>query len=389
MAREPSFEDDELEDFIEDPAQTLAWGADNCIVVGLDCRSMNAYRFLRVRFPGIDHALLQRWLAEGKVRVNGSPVHSGMPLRQGDVVEIDADVTRPRQHSRPPTIEILHEDEAMMVVNKPAGLATAPERESRRVDLLTLLKERLAASGQTPKLVHRIDKHASGVVVFARDREAKRALVEEFGRRRVIKDYLALVSGELAKGPQLETAPLAVKVGRATTTVVDDHGKPSATLLRTVWRFRGYTAVHARPVTGRTHQIRVHLRHRGLPIVSDERYGGEKSLLLSSLKSDYRRGRGEQERPLLERLALHAFAIRLKSPATGKEVSCSAPLPKDLRTALRQLEKHATAENAERFEAFEAAPLGLDLGDAELCPLQEAARRGLTARPGPPVDPDG
>jgi RluA family pseudouridine synthase len=332
-------------------------GAPNSLVVGLDCRSMNVYRFLRVRFPRVPHGELRRWLAEELVTVNGTPVADSRPLRFGDVVEVDADVERPARRAKAEVarLDVLYEDEAMVALDKPSGLATAGEHESKRPHLLGTLTT--ARPGGHVKLVHRIDKHASGVVVFAFGRANQSALQQEFQARRVVKDYVALVSGHVEPEPQLICARLVARLGRVSRMVVaEKRGKLAVTLVRGVLRFRGHTLVHARPVSGRTHQIRVHLQHVGHSLVADPLYGGEERLLLSDLKLDYRRARGEQERPLLERLALHALRIRLTSPATGATVVCGAPLPKDLRSALRQLQKSAGTRTVADLDAFLADP---------------------------------
>jgi hypothetical protein len=160
--------------------------------------------------------------------------------------------------------------------------------------------------------------------------------------------------------------------------VTPNHGKVAVTLVRGIWRFRGHTLVHARPVSGRTHQIRVHLRHLGHSIVADPTYDGEPELLLSGLKFGYRRGRGERERPLLDRLALHALRIRLVSPATGTEITCTAPLPKDLRSTLRQLQKSAGTRLVSDLEARLDDPLG-GAGEDPFAELLPAALERLQA----------
>ncbi len=351
--------DDEGDDAAarRDALSTSEQDAPNSLVVGLDCRSMNLYRFLRVRFPRLPHGELRRWIGEELVSVNGTPVTDSRPLRFGDVVEIDADVERVSVRRTAPRLNVLHRDAAMIAVDKPAGLATAGERDDRRPHLLGLLKR--AQPDASVKLVHRIDKPASGVVVFALGRESKRALQAEFAARRVVKDYLALVSGHVDDAPQRIDVTLTPRLGRVSRMVVTPgRGKPAVTLVRALLRFRGYTLLHARPLTGRTHQIRAHLRHLGHALVGDATYGGEEQLLLSSLKLDYRRPRGERERPLLARLGLHALRIRLTSPASGAAVTCVAPLPKDLRSTLRQLQKTAGTRIVSDLEALLADPIG-------------------------------
>ncbi len=389
--------DDPPDDESEEEARRRALstsesGAPNVLTVGLDCRSMNLYRFLRVRFPRVPRGTLRGWIVDGAVTLNGTPVTDSRPLRFGDVVEIDADVERPamsvKSAKKTGLIE-LYSDPSLVAVDKPAGLATAGERDDKRPHLLGLVKR--AHPDDAIKLVHRIDKPASGVVVFARSRDAKRRLHEEFAARRVTKDYLAIVSGHVDDAPQFVAANLSPRRGRVSRMVVTpNHGKPAVTLVRPLLHFRGYTLVHARPVSGRTHQIRAHLRHLGHAIVGDATYDGELELRLSKLKFGYRRSRGEDERPLLARLALHAYRIRLASPATGAAVTCTAPLPKDLRSTLRQLQKSAGTRIVADLEARLAEPLAAAPGapdDDPFAPLEPQARAALS-REEPDADAD-
>ncbi len=385
--RDDPSDDESEEDARRRAMSTSEQGSPNCLVVGLDCRSMNLYRFLRVRFPRAPHGALRGWIVAGSVRVNGTPVTDSRPLRFGDVVEIDADVERPKQRERSTDLVELYSDPSLVAVDKPAGLATAGERDDRRPHLLGLVKR--AHPQDAIKLVHRIDKPASGVVVFAKSRDAKRRLHEEFAARRVTKDYLALVSGHVDDAPQIVAANLSPRRGRVSKMVVTpNHGKAAVTLVRPLLRFRGYTLVHARPVSGRTHQIRAHLRHLGHAIVGDATYDGEAELLLSKLKFGYRRSRGEPERPLLARLALHAYRIRLASPATGAAVTCTAPLPKDLRSALRQLQKSAGTRVVADLEARLADPLAPGRDEADVDPFAGLEPQALAALRGPEPEAD-
>jgi len=130
-----------------------------------------------------------------------------------------------------------------------------------------------------------------------------------------------------------------VKVG--IVRVDEKGGKRSYTAFEVIERFKGYSYLRCRPRTGRTHQIRVHLQHRGFPILGDELYGGP-PLLLSKLKKDYRLKRGKTERPLIDRVALHAHELRVTHPVTGDEVVITSALPHDMEVALKMLRKHAT-----------------------------------------------
>ena len=354
---DPNRADDEDEDEARREAlSTSEQGSPNTLVVGLDCRSMNLYRFLRVRFPKLPHGELRRWIADGRVSVNGTPIDDSRPLRFGDVVDIEADVTRLPRRRPPAALTVLYRDSSVVAVDKASGIATAAERSLRKPHLLGLLKE--AQPDASVKLAHRIDKQASGVVLFALGREAKQALQEQFSQRQVAKDYLALVTGHVEDEPLTIDEPLTPRLGRVQKMVITPgRGKPATTIVRGLVRFRGYTLVHARPITGRTHQIRAHLRHLGHPIVGDAVYGGEEQLWLSGLKLDYRRARGESERPLLARLALHAYRIRFRSPATGELVTCVSRLPKDLRSALKQLQKTAATRIVPDFDRLLDDPI--------------------------------
>ncbi|MSR45646.1 MAG: RluA family pseudouridine synthase [Planctomycetes bacterium] len=371
--------DDELAQSQREALSTSDSGTPNSLVVGLDCRSMNLYRFLRVRFPAQPHGAIRGWITDRHVRVNGEEVVDSRPLRFGDVVDIEANVLAKRKPRELGDLVELHRDAAMIAVDKPTGLATAAERSVRQPDLLTMLKR--AQTEAHVKLVHRIDKHASGVVVFALGRESKTALTAEFGARRVVKDYLALVSGQVDEAPQVIDAPLTPRRGRVQRMVVlPGHGKPAITLVRALLRFRGYTLVHARPLTGRTHQIRAHLRHLGHSLLGDGVYDGEESLFLSKLKYGYRPPRGETERPLLARLALHAHAIRLRSPADGQDVLIRSPLPKDLRSTIKQLQKTAALRVVDGLDALLDAPIG---PPGAVDPFAELMAEALTRLPPP------
>ncbi len=380
-------DDEEVSQSQREALSTSEAGAPNALVVGLDCRSMNLYRFLRVRFPDQSHGELRRWIAAELVKVNGEAIADSRPLRFGDVVTIDADVKKRKKPKALSDLPLLHQDSAMIAVDKPSGLATAAERSVRQPDMLTLLKR--SRPDDHVKLVHRIDKHASGVVVFALGKEAKSALTAEFAGRRVLKDYLALVSGHVDDEPQIIDAPLTPRLGRVhRMAVTPGHGKPSVTLVRTLLRFRGYSLVHARPLTGRTHQIRAHLRHLGHSLVGDTVYGGEEQLLLSKLKHGYRPARGETERPLLARLALHAHQITLTSPADGKQLTLRSPLPKDLRSALKQLQKGAGVRTVASLEQFLDAPIGPLGADDPFAGRMAEALALLPARGGEEPAPD-
>lgn len=234
-------------------------------------------------------------------------------------------------------ISVLYEDDSLLVVAKPSGLLVLPDRYDKEQP--NVYHCCLQEFGQV-FIVHRIDRETSGILLLAKTAEAHAALNMSFQNREVQKAYLALSKGETAQPEGIVDLPLREHSGRRAMMVVDEkRGKPSMTRYRVLERLRGFSWVEAKPVTGRTHQVRVHLKEIGLPIVGDPLYGDGAPLLLSGIKKNYR-GKGE-ERPLIERTALHAFSLVFEHPLTGRQISCDAPLPKDMKATLQRLRKYS------------------------------------------------
>jgi len=241
---------------------------------------------------------------------------------------------------RPSLLDILYLDEQIAVVNKPSGIPVVPLRSGQGTSLHELLGAHLG--GERLYTVHRIDREASGVVVFARDKETHRSLSLMFERREVSKSYLAVVRGR--PYPEAGSVELALEPDRhdpTVMTVAHTGGKPSRTDYRTLEVFRGYTLVELHPVTGRMHQIRVHLAALGTPLAVDPVYGGGEAVYLSEFKRDYRQ-KNQPERPLIGRLTLHARDIRFMHPVRGNELFVEAPLPHDFDLLVKQLARHAS-----------------------------------------------
>jgi len=237
---------------------------------------------------------------------------------------------------------VIYHDEDIIAIDKAAGYLAIPDRydPDAPVVVSALRKE----WGQL-LVVHRIDKDTSGLLVFARKADAHRVLNESFATGAVSKVYRALVRGLPDWDETRCELPLKVDGDRAHRTVIDAHrGKSAATAFSVLERyasrgaFPGAALVEARPETGRTHQIRVHLAALGFPCLCDPLYGDGKPLLLSAFK---RRWKGDpfEERPLVARTALHALSAEFAHPGSGELLRLEAPLPKDLRAAISQLGK--------------------------------------------------
>ena len=249
-------------------------------------------------------------------------------------------------------VPVLFEDDHLLALDKPAGLLTSPDRyDPQRPNLMKLLHAAIAAGKPWARErglnylmnAHRLDFETSGVILLAKNKPALVALANLFGSEKPVKKYVALVHGSPARSKfevDAKLAPHPLKIGL--TRVDAKNGKKSKTQFAVLEKFSGYALLCCEPLTGRTHQIRAHLRHAGLPIVGDELYGGKK-LWLSRLKRDYRLKPGREERPLISRVALHALELTLPHPVTGEILKITAPWPKDLKVAARYLRQFSSA----------------------------------------------
>lgn len=342
--------------------------------------------FLCLEHPLFHKGFVRRAIRDGHVTVDGAPVLPSHRLRDGEVVlvqlhELEDQGLLPTGPTAPEIpVAVLHEDDALVVVDKPAGVSTEPERWAPEAACMAGALRELALARSSrgdrldwrPRLVHRLDKDTTGCLVAAKTLEAERALREAFDAGEVTKTYLALVEGEWPAGDWSEIdAPIGEaselsrkerrrlgKTGRRAgrmAVLPDGEGRPARTLVRLHTAWRGFSLVEARPVTGRTHQIRVHLASRGFPLAVDPLYGRRDELLLSELKAGYRSKPGRPERPLVGRLTLHAQTIVLprldgtgqadpvddpvEAPGAPGTLRVEAPLPADLLRITRQLAK--------------------------------------------------
>lgn len=234
-------------------------------------------------------------------------------------------------------LEILHEDEHVLVVVKPADLLTIPDRFGNTDSLQALLERKYGKIF----IVHRLDRETSGVICFARTEAAHRHLSMQFEQHKVGKHYLALVDGVMHQETGEIDKPIGPHPVIAGKMAVSKQGKPSFTQYQVLELFKQFTLVEATLKTGRTHQIRVHFQSIGHPLAVDSLYGRREGFLLSEIKGrNYRSGKfSEDERPLMTRTSLHAARLVFDHPETGKRLEFSAELPKDFNAVLNQLRK--------------------------------------------------
>jgi 23S rRNA pseudouridine1911/1915/1917 synthase len=228
---------------------------------------------------------------------------------------------------------IIHEDDDIVAVNKPSGLLTIPDREGVP-GVRNLLQDKFGSIFT----IHRIDKDTSGVVVFAKNEMAHRHFSMQFESRETKKFYNGFVLGSPALDSGVINEPIAEHPSKKGLMTVYRKGKESITEYEVINRFRFYSWMRFRILTGRTHQIRVHMKHLGNPIVCDGLYGDGKPVFISQLKTKFNLSKDTEERPLLNRLALHAAELELIA-LDGSIIKIKAPLPKDLKAVLQQLTK--------------------------------------------------
>jgi RluA family pseudouridine synthase len=265
-----------------------------------------------------------------------------------DVIKLSAPETRDFWE-----IPILFEDEHLLALNKPAQLLTSPDRfDVARPSLIHLLHHDIERGATWAKHrpgltylmnAHRLDFETTGVILLAKTKPVLIALANLFGSEKPLKTYVALVRGAMQQDTfevKVKIAPHPVKLSQM--RVDEKNGKQAHTEFTVRERFKGYSLLECHPLTPRTHQIRIHLQHLGLPILGDNLYGGPQ-LLLSSLKKDYHLKPKKVERPLISTLALHAEKLVLPHPVTENEITIEAPWPKDLKVAVKYLRLHASS----------------------------------------------
>ncbi|MFN5133864.1 MAG: RluA family pseudouridine synthase [Chitinophagaceae bacterium] len=233
-------------------------------------------------------------------------------------------------------IDIIAETDHWIALNKPSGLLSIPDREQSEPSLKDFLNEKYGKVF----IVHRLDKATSGLILFAKHEDTHKFLSKQFEERTVEKLYLGLVNGTLMTKEGSVDAPIMEHPGKTSFYITHQKGKASLTDYKVLQEFGQYSWMQFQIHTGRTHQIRVHMKHIGNPIVCDELYGSTAPVLLSSIKrKKFKLSKAdEEERPLLNRLALHAWKLSFNH-VDGTKKELEATLSKDLKAMLQQFEK--------------------------------------------------
>jgi 23S rRNA pseudouridine1911/1915/1917 synthase len=231
--------------------------------------------------------------------------------------------------------DIIFENEEFIAINKSAGLLSIPDRTQSAPSLKDILKEKY---GQI-FTVHRLDRDTSGLIVFAKNEASHLFLSQAFESRQVEKIYLGVIAGELMNKKGTLDGAIMEHPTRKGYMTIHQKGKPSATDFEEIESFGLFSLLQFQIHTGRTHQIRVHMQQAGHPIVCDELYGNGQPVFISSIKRKYKLSKDqEEERPILQRLGLHASRIHF-SDAQMTPYTFEAPLPKDMKALLQQLRK--------------------------------------------------
>lgn len=289
--------------------------------------------YLLAKLKGVPKSLIYRIVRKGEVRVNKGRVKPEYKLQMGDVVRVPPVRTTEKNHipisknlNKVADLEhqILFEDDCLIVLNKPSGIAVHGG-SGLNFGVIEALRT-LRSEAHFLELVHRLDRDTSGILLIAKKRSALRNLHEQLRLKTVQKDYLALVRGQWQSHVKIVKAPLLKNElsGGERIVRVNEQGKPSETRFTIEERYPNATLVKASPVTGRTHQIRVHTQYVGHPIALDDKYGDK----------DF----DEKMRMLgLNRLFLHAFSIRFDHPKTNETLRLNAPLDEKMKAILKKL----------------------------------------------------
>ena len=288
---------------------------------------------LSALFKDITRSRLQQWIEDGRVTLNGRTPRKRDKVKEGDAVEIlvPPPVDSGWKAQALPLV-FVHEDNELLVINKPPGLVVHPGAGNPEGTLLNALIAHAPKLARLPRagIVHRLDKDTSGLLVVAKTESARQNLIGQLQEHSVEREYLAIVNGVMVAGGTIE-APIGRHRTQRTRMAVSSRGKPAVSHYRVMKKYRAHTLVQVNLESGRTHQIRVHMAHLHYPVVGDPVYGGRLKIPAGSSEKlkDVLRG--------FRRQALHALKLSLVHPETGKRVQWTTSVPEDMSKLMEAL----------------------------------------------------
>ncbi len=287
-------------------------------------------------FPEHSRSRIQSWIKAGEVEVNNSKYKQRNVVNSGDIIKINTTLKSIDKHQAEHIgLDVIHEDKAIIILNKPAGLVVHPGAGNQKHTLVNALLHFDEKLDVLPRagIIHRLDKDTTGIMIIARTIESYTYLVNELQKRNIKRNYKAVICGQLVAGGVIEN-----KIGRhpvhRTKMAVTDKGKLATTHYRIIKKFQHYTYLDIQLGTGRTHQIRVHMNNEKHPIIGDPLYGKNtfiKKGIDASLREFIKN---------FKRQALHAYNLEFTHPISKKIISLKAELPDDMNNLIKILEMY-------------------------------------------------
>jgi RluA family pseudouridine synthase len=290
---------------------------------------------------GFSEQEIQSFFQQGQIFLNEESAGEREYLSYRDILSIRKGAKKERSvRWTAKDLKVLYEDNEIVAYDKPSGFPVVAERKRKNTGLLGLLRETSGNPQGPPYLVHRLDRGTSGVWILAKTLHAKRHLTQQFVENRVKKQYRVQVQGFLHEKEGLIDVAIAPHPGNAVAMILSKKGKTARTKYKCLEQFRRFAIIRAWPLTGRTHQIRLHMRYLGHPLIIDELYGGLNGFYLSKIKAAYKKAKNRPENPIINRLTLHAEQIELLSAVDESKIVITSPLPKDLIRLERNLQNY-------------------------------------------------
>lgn len=275
------------------------------------------------RERGVSTRLMRRMrYGDGGIFMNGEPAKLIDPVKEGDLVQVQFPIEKSDFEPQPIPVDVVYEDESLLAVNKQPGFVVHPTKGHPDKTLANGIMKYMIDKGDNYKIrfINRLDMNTSGLVLIGKNPHAQNHFTNQAKRGEIQKIYWAVVCGVIEEDNGVIDLPICKEKEDGVKRIVREDGSPSITEYKVLRRFsKGYSLVELNLITGRTHQIRVHMSHIGHPVVGDELYGGAKPWLI-------------------DRQALHAAKLIFSHPITGKKISLEANLPEDINSVLLSVE---------------------------------------------------